>query len=155
MKPNFTTLVLFLSLLVSTSVLAADIPVKSSKGDPAPAGKPSQSLTPAQEANQLLANKDNKYIQATGPTTTVEGNRIEPQSVTVQPPPAPRCTDYQYVGSNQRPVDNPAGGYRCPAGYRCHRNGILAECRLYDGLDANSVLNASDTRCSWSVCSPI
>ncbi len=40
-----------------------------------------------------------------------------------------RCQNWNYEGENIRPVSGGPTSYQCPPGYKCHKNGILIECR--------------------------
>ena len=73
---------------------------------------------------------------------------------------AQRCTIYTFHGTNADPERINGGNYQCPAGYGCHWNGPLLECRALsitagggEFLSATTVVRKDNTRlCSTSFC---
>ena len=155
---NFKILLfLFLGLaLVAGTAVAADPPKKDKFGNyPAgtvinpKTGKPmtAQEIQAAEQATKEFKLEEARRL-AEAERQRQEAERLRQEEAARQP----RCSDFEYVGPNARPSEVPAGGYQCPPGYYCHRNGILYECRSKTGIDANTVMTANDPRCFWSFC---
>ena len=164
---NFKTLLLiFLGLIIASGIsLAADPPKKDNRGYYPPAGtapsylsgtvinpKTGKPMTAQEIQATEQAAKEFKLEEARrlaeAERQRQEAERLRQEEAARQP----RCSDFEYVGPNARPSEVPAGGYQCPPGYYCHRNGILYECRSKTGIDANTVMTANDPRCFWSFC---
>ncbi len=91
-----------------------------------------------------------KPITGTGVAAVAEGNRIG-GSVTVDTPRR-ICSDYEYLGSNARPLETPDGKHACPPGYSCHTSGLVLECRLRDDITPTTVVYADEPRCARARC---
>ncbi len=153
-KEKVFTAVLFAVMLVSPFVHAEEkkfVPANTQQVDAATLEKMKAAANqPVAQAVQKASTGKTGELTATPLPNVVEGNTVTPTSVTLYQPP---CGDYEYQGSNVRPLSGGPTNYQCPPGYKCHRNGLLYECRFRDGLSVTEPLPATSPFCRYEACS--